>query len=74
MIMLHGCGCFVGTALTMNDAEKTFNEEDWADVEKADDVTKARIQVEKAAWEFVKELTGESIFLIGEQFSNSMVS
>ena len=50
----------LGTALTVNDAEKTFNEEDWADVEKADPITKARVQVERAAWDFVKELTGNA--------------
>ena len=62
-LYLNICVFLIGTALAVNDPEKTFNEEDWADVEKADGVTKARVQVEKAAWEFVKELTGKNYSL-----------
>ena len=38
--------------------EKTYTEEDWASLEAADPLSKAVILAEKAAWDFVKELTG----------------
>ena len=45
------------------DGTKSFSEEDWGDPEKASDVyAKSKIQSEKAAWDFVKELSDEEKF------------
>ena len=39
-------------------SDKVYKEEDWAETESADPLVKSVVLAEKAAWDFVKELTG----------------
>ena len=43
------------------DIEKTYTEEDWGDIEKADIYPKSKILAEKAAWDYIKELPGKFV-------------
>ena len=38
--------------------DKVYTEADWAEVDSAEPLVKSVILAEKAAWDFVKELTG----------------
>ena len=43
-------------------ADKVFNEEDWSNSEKVEGYNKSKTDAEKAAWDFVKELPGETMY------------
>ncbi|XP_064638473.1 uncharacterized protein LOC135494439 isoform X2 [Lineus longissimus] len=59
VVLTSSCVAVSG-GLTANDPEKVFAEEDWSDPEKVTEAyTKSKTLAEKAAWDYVKELSVE---------------